>query len=212
MNEAVINGGTYRLTRYGEDIFLDAQAATTKPTTCNRTQYGKTCQRWDVIGPHYPTYKPIIATHNNCASPDGDESLWCYTTDPNVRWDYCHAECKVLTTTSTTTTTTSKPVRINSTNFFVNPQTLSKCGVQNSNKLKSKMSKYSPKGFCFDNCKQSVRRQKRIYYADDKATSFEFSWFVRVGKGYSLSQTTISCISNTTQIQVVMSTLLYIPM
>ena len=100
LNEAVINGGIYKLTRYGEDIFLDAQATTTK--LCNRTQNGKICQRWDFSWPHIPNYKPIVATHNNCASPDGDEKLWCYTNDPNVRWESCHLECKVLTTTTST--------------------------------------------------------------------------------------------------------------
>ena len=191
LNEAVINGGIYKLTRYGEDIFLDAQAVTTKPTTCNRTQNGKICQRWDVFWPHNPKYKPIIATHNNCAGPDGDEKHWCYTTDPNVRWEYCHAECKVLTTTITTTTSTStpKPVQITRT---IKPYRISKCGIQNSDKLTSKMSKYSSQGFCFS-CKQSVRRQKRIYYHDDKATSFDFPWFVQVGTEYSLSKTIISC-------------------
>ena len=72
---------------------------------CDRTQNGLTCQRWDSNWPHTPNYKPILYQHNHCASPDGDEKQWCYTTDPKVRWDYCHQECQVRTTTTTTTTT-----------------------------------------------------------------------------------------------------------
>jgi hypothetical protein len=30
-----------------------------------------------------------LGDHNNCRDPDGEEQLWCYTTNPNVRWDYC---------------------------------------------------------------------------------------------------------------------------
>ena len=33
LNEAVINGATYKLTRYGEDIFLDSTITTTTTTT-----------------------------------------------------------------------------------------------------------------------------------------------------------------------------------
>ena len=166
--------------------------------------------------------------HNKCSNPDGDAKPWCYTSDPNVRWEYCHLECEVqkttkiisttmTTTTTTTKTTTSTKVQINRT---VNPQMNhhttkpyrhNKCVVKNSNKLKSKMSKYSRKGFCWD-CSRSVGSsvsdsymggssrsmsstgwetslpeefEGRIYYANDKATSFDFPWFVRVGIGCS---------------------------
>ena len=26
---------------------------------------------------------------NYCRNPDGEESIWCYTLDVNVRWAYC---------------------------------------------------------------------------------------------------------------------------
>ncbi|CBY30645.1 unnamed protein product [Oikopleura dioica] len=26
---------------------------------------------------------------NNCRNPDGMHRPWCFTTDPNVRWEYC---------------------------------------------------------------------------------------------------------------------------
>ena len=193
-------------------------------STCDRTQYGKTCQRWDVNWPHTPNYKPIITQHNNCASPDGDKKPWCYTTDPNVRWDYCHPQCEIITTSTTTTTTTTttmktttstpKPAQIgrNVHHHMIIP---GECGAQQSNKLKSKISKYDARGHCLDHCYQSVSSSAsgsynggsirsmeptgwktslpnetsqdglndKIYYADDKATSYDFPWFVRVGTG-----------------------------
>ena len=27
--------------------------------------------------------------HNYCRNPDGEASIWCYTTDPAKRWEYC---------------------------------------------------------------------------------------------------------------------------
>ena len=159
LNEAVINGATYKLTRYGEDIFLDPQVAIL-PTT---------------------------------------------------------------TTTTTTSTPTPKPVQINRIVYhhMITPQ---QCGVQNSSKLKLKVSKYTEKGYCWS-CKQSVSSSvsgsynsgskrslkptgwktslpeekfqseltQKIDQADDKATSFEFPWFVRVGTGYSISATIKIC-------------------
>ena len=133
LNEAVVNGGSYKLTRYGEDIFLDTQAATTKPTTIQTT---------------------------------------------------------------------------------IKPNKHSRCGIQKSSKLKSTISRYTEKGYCWS-CKKSVNSSlsssynagstrslkptgwktslsqetsqdgfsDKIYYADDKATSFDFPWFVRIGTG-----------------------------
>ena len=186
---------------------------------CYQTGSGLKCQRWDVNSPHDVKYKPIISMHNNCASPDGDAKPWCYTTDPEVRWEYCHPKCQVIpmttttitstTTTPTTTPTTPKPLQINRTvknpyHHMIPPY--NQCGVQNSDKLKSKISCYEETGFCWT-CRQSMstplpckgvsRRSmsstgwqtslpgdSKIYYAEDKATSFDFPWFVRVGIGY----------------------------
>ena len=191
-----------------------------KPTerNCNKTQSGLNCQRWDVNSPHDVMYKPIVSIHNNCASPDGDDKPWCYTTDPKVRWEHCQSECNInpiattttsstttMTTTTTTTSTTTptpKPVEINRTHntqhhYIVPSYNHTQCWVKRSNKLKSKLSKYSAKGYCWRDCYPSITRSmsstgwetslpgdSKIYYADDKATSFDFPWFVRVGMGY----------------------------
>lgn len=32
---------------------------------------------------------------NFCRNPDGEDTIWCYTTDPDTRWELCDpiAEC-----------------------------------------------------------------------------------------------------------------------
>ena len=58
--------------------------------TC--TASGLTCQYWNVNSPHNPLYSPsdpADKTSNYCRDPSGDGIPWCYTTDPNMRYDYC---------------------------------------------------------------------------------------------------------------------------
>ena len=184
---------------------------------CSRTQYGLTCQRWDQNWPHVPKNRPIDDRHNFCSRPDGDDRHWCYTTDPNVRWDYCHPKCEVITRTSATVSTstpstTSIPAETTKVGVnHVSTRLYGQCGAQNSNKIKSKISRYNPKGYCWDKCQSSMSSSfstsftnesmtfmsatgwktslseqdptNKIYYADDKATSFDFPWFVQVGMG-----------------------------
>ena len=65
--------------------------------TLNTTDSGKTCQAWSSNSPHIPaTYQDTqfpdgsrAAALNYCRNPDSEPSPWCYTTDPNTRWEYC---------------------------------------------------------------------------------------------------------------------------
>uniref|UniRef100_A0A672HQU1 Plasminogen n=1 Tax=Salarias fasciatus TaxID=181472 RepID=A0A672HQU1_SALFA len=68
--------------------------------TKTKTKSGKVCQRWESKYPHRPNITP--QTHpradlesNFCRNPDGDAGgPWCYTTDPNTRWEHCNvASC-----------------------------------------------------------------------------------------------------------------------
>ncbi|XP_041108499.1 plasminogen-like [Polyodon spathula] len=68
------------------------------------TMLGVTCQEWASNTPHqHDNFTP--QTHpdkgldsNYCRNPDGDvNGPWCYTTDPNKKWDICEIlKCEVL--------------------------------------------------------------------------------------------------------------------
>lgn len=63
--------------------------------TVNRTKQGLPCQHWDSQVPH-SHYRPpdvfpeVQNAENYCRNAGGEEpSPWCYTMDPNVRWQRC---------------------------------------------------------------------------------------------------------------------------
>ncbi|XP_049913459.1 apolipoprotein(a)-like isoform X27 [Epinephelus moara] len=63
--------------------------------TKSKTKTGKTCQSWAARYPHTPNFTPeeyprADLESNFCRNPDGaSEGPWCYTTDPDTRWEYC---------------------------------------------------------------------------------------------------------------------------
>ena len=62
--------------------------------TLNVTTSGIPCQAWVSRVPHphpvTPLERPELEGHNYCRNPDGRGLLpWCYTTDPETRWEYC---------------------------------------------------------------------------------------------------------------------------
>ncbi|XP_062580891.1 uncharacterized protein LOC134242777 [Saccostrea cucullata] len=55
--------------------------------TWNKTKSGKTCQAWSSQSPHKHSFTSL--PNNYCRNPDGEPHAWCYTTDPNTRWEFC---------------------------------------------------------------------------------------------------------------------------
>jgi len=60
-----------------------------------KTRSGKTCQAWAAQSPqqHSRTaanYPSKGLTQNYCRNPDGERSIWCYTTDSGTRWELCY--------------------------------------------------------------------------------------------------------------------------
>ncbi|XP_056021993.1 uncharacterized protein LOC130054916 [Ostrea edulis] len=55
--------------------------------TKNITETGKICQRWNSQSPHQHNYPNN--PENYCRNPDSEPTPWCYTIDPNVRWENC---------------------------------------------------------------------------------------------------------------------------
>ena len=62
-----------------------------------KTKNGRTCQKWTsqfhkhTRTPENPKFAGKgIGDHNYCRNPDGEpHGIWCYTTDPKERWEYC---------------------------------------------------------------------------------------------------------------------------
>lgn len=59
-----------------------------------KTRSGRTCQAWDAQSPHAHSLTPAKQpakglTQNYCRNPDGEATIWCYTTDAGKRWEFC---------------------------------------------------------------------------------------------------------------------------
>ncbi|XP_035667019.1 plasminogen-like [Branchiostoma floridae] len=76
------------------------------------TRTGRTCQRWDSQTPHghdrTPANYPQAGLEQNyCRNPDGEPGVWCFTTDPGMRWELCDIPCVCESLTTDTGTFTS---------------------------------------------------------------------------------------------------------
>ena len=71
----------------------------------NVTASGRSCQVWSTSEPHEPKYTDMgkvgeteAGDHNYCRNPSGEfAGVWCYTTDPDKRWEHCSVSICVPT-------------------------------------------------------------------------------------------------------------------
>uniref|UniRef100_UPI00358E3519 apolipoprotein(a)-like n=1 Tax=Myxine glutinosa TaxID=7769 RepID=UPI00358E3519 len=86
---------------------LQSSVEATTCYTCNGETYrgnvsvtlsGKKCQHWDSQVPHRHDFKPSIKNglqENVCRNPNGEPFPWCFTMDPNTKWEFCKIpKCK----------------------------------------------------------------------------------------------------------------------
>ena len=52
-----------------------------------KTRDGDVCKHCDIQSPHEGGYD--TNPENYCRNPDGESSIWSYTTNPDERWAYC---------------------------------------------------------------------------------------------------------------------------
>ena len=61
--------------------------------TASTTKDGLTCQEWALDYPHSHGFNGVQG--NFCRNPDGSAGPWCYTVDPDTRWQLCDVpECQ----------------------------------------------------------------------------------------------------------------------
>ena len=85
---------TTRTTTSPKIISTTTPVTTPNDQNLTKTVSGHVCQAWDSQRPHRHRYGSV-GSHNFCRNPDNEPfGLWCYTTNPKVRWELCTSEVR----------------------------------------------------------------------------------------------------------------------
>ena len=89
----LVSGGMFKVCDTNDNGWISSEYQ----GTINYTQSGKTCQKWSSQEPHEhnrtpDAYPEAGLDDNYCRNPDGEDGAWCYTTDPETRFELCKCE------------------------------------------------------------------------------------------------------------------------
>lgn len=90
------------------DELLHGEKGTLYRGCQDHTISGRKCQSWQAHEPHAHIYNGSayygsgVSTGNYCRNPGGTQAtIWCYTVDPEVRWEVCTPKAYAADVTST---------------------------------------------------------------------------------------------------------------
>ncbi|XP_057677975.1 plasminogen [Corythoichthys intestinalis] len=156
------------------------------------TESGTACQRWDSQEPHNHGYNPIALAEkyleeNYCRNPDGDPQPWCFTTNPNKRWEFCSiARCtsEAPTLVPETTCTTGEGSAYRGTIAVTESgKTCQSWSEQSPHKHNRSPENYACKGLDKNYCRNPDNERKPWCYTTDPDTRWEYCSVPTCGDG-----------------------------
>ena len=108
----------------------------------NKTRSGYSCQKWNSQNPHRHGNTPNkkakygVGNHNYCRNPDGAGTIWCYTKNPNKRWEYCNPKTRYKPKQLLITKTRERAGCSSSTEYKAGTMSLDRCAITCANGVK----------------------------------------------------------------------------